>query len=103
VDEPQEDFYYTEPLEGGGNVHILKFLGHEVILMHRRKIYTPYNETPTKGLSVPNAWLKKKLIEAAVGAPFALAIGILMKMDKKAVDRALKHYFPEQKTEEQND
>jgi hypothetical protein len=104
VFEDHDDFYYTEPLPGGGHAHILKLQGHEIILMHRRRNYRAYNETPTEGTPVKNTWLRKKMLEALVGAPFALAIGYLIKMEKIAVDRAKEHYFPEdQKSEEQND
>jgi hypothetical protein len=51
-------------------------------------------------------WLKKpsvqkKIVEAIVGAPFAAVIGYLVITEKKTVDRALAHFFPEEeKTEE---
>jgi hypothetical protein len=101
--DEQEDFYYGEPMDGGGFAHILKLRGHEVIVLHRRKEYRAYNETPTKGTSVKNVWLKKKLLETIVGIPFAAIIGFLVIAEKNAVDKAKEHYFPEDKTEDQED
>lgn len=43
-------------------------------------------------------WLKTKLIEAVVGAPFALLIGYLIIKQKQATDYALEKYCPEPET-----
>lgn len=41
---------------------------------------------------------KKMVLEALVGAPFALMIGFLVMMEKKAVAKANEHYFPKEET-----
>lgn len=91
--DENEDFYYTEPLEGGGNVHILKLQGHQLILMHRR-VYTAYNETPMKGPFGMNPKLAKFLVKQSIGLAFAAAIGYAIKMEKRIETRIDEHYAP---------
>jgi hypothetical protein len=92
----QEDFYYGEPIENGF-AHVLKFRGHEVILMHRRK-YKPCNETPTNGALGMNARTKKFLIKRSIEFLFAAAIGYAIKTEKNIVTRVDEHFDPPQET-----
>lgn len=44
---------------------------------------------------------KKKLLEIVVGLPFAAIIGFTMMGEKKAVAKAMKHFFPEDEKPEE--
>jgi len=88
VSEPhdvQEDFYYGEPIENGF-AHVIKFQGHEIVLLHRRK-YKACSETPTKGFFKMDAPQKKMLLKAIFGIGTSLLLGKLIKLERQIEDR----------------
>lgn len=91
ADDSQEDFYYGEPLPGGGFAHVVRLGRHEVIVLHRMK-YKAYNETPMKGnLGMsPNTW--KLILKTAVAVASSAALGSIYKLGK-AVDQRIDDHF----------
>lgn len=103
MEEPQnEDFYYFEPIDGG-LAHAVQIGDHQIMVIHRRRKYRAFNETPTnKGPFGMNPWLAKKIVKFAVGCIFSAAIGYAVKAEKKIEERIDEHYA-ESKTDDQND
>jgi hypothetical protein len=93
-DEVQEDFYYVEPMVDGGLAHVLKFQDHEVILMHRRRFYRAYNETPVKGPFGMNPKLAKFIAKQGFSIVGAVLIGYIIKTEKKIEAKIDEHYAP---------
>jgi len=102
VEEP-EDFYYGEPLPDGGFAHVVRFMGHEVVFIHRRSNYRSYNETPMKGHLDMNTKAKKFLVKRGIEFIFAAAIGYLIKTEKKIESRVDDHFAPPKVDETEED
>jgi hypothetical protein len=95
-DDPEEveDFYYGEPLPDGGFAHVVRFMGHEVVLIHRRRNYRPYNETPMEGPIGMNAKAKKFLAKRAIELIAATVIGYIIKAEKKYETQIDEYFAP---------
>ena len=92
--EDVEEFYYGEPLPDGGFAHAVRFLGYEVVLIHRRRFYKPYDESPMKGNLGMNARTKKFLAKRAIELIAATLIGYIIKAEKKYENRIDDHFEP---------
>lgn len=102
-DQAPEDFYYVEPINGG-LAHAFQIGDHQIMVIHRRRNYRAFNETPTtKGPFGMNAKLAKMLVKGAVGFVFSAAIGYVIKVEKGIEERIDEHYAEPKADTDQND
>jgi hypothetical protein len=87
-----EDFYYFEPIPGG-TAHAIQIGGHQFMVIHRRKFYRGFNETPTKEGPMPkNAKIAKLIVKTVAGLAVSTAIGQLYKFGKQ-MDAKIDDYY----------
>ncbi|QEQ93915.1 hypothetical protein SEA_KARDASHIAN_50 [Streptomyces phage Kardashian] len=99
VDEP---FYYVEPIENG-LAHAIQIGDHQIMLIHRRRNYRAFNETPTtEGHSTMKPKLAKAASKFLLSAIFSAAIGYAIKAEKKIEERIDEHYAEPQDDTQNN-
>jgi hypothetical protein len=101
--EDVEEFYYGEPLPDGGFAHAVRFMGYEVVLIHRRRFYKPYDENPMEGHIDMNTRTKKFLAKRAIELVAATVIGYIIKAEKKYEGKIDEHFAPPKVDEPEDD
>lgn len=90
VDEP---FYYVEPIENG-LAHAIQIGDHQIMLIHRRRNYTGYSETPTtKGKPrIMSPKSTARLLKTVLTVATIVAYGTIRKTEQIMSDKIKDRY-----------